>query len=614
MRFFCFILCAIGVHSAALAAAPTSEQVMLQNLANARAPLALSADGKWRFHVDARNVLHRESVSDAKLAQTLKLPWPVTGLAVARTGKRLVFSSLSSCIGIVDFDVAAPKLRWVPSGPATEKHQIDRTLAAPGKPAEHLCETWGDVLASVSLDGRLLATPSMVYDLNERRIVGSLSERVRPLQMQFVDNDTKLLLIAANLRGGYESIGAPSRLLFSLWKLSDQSLVRLLPMDDANFEVSQSFFSSYSRQTNAAYWIDTKPNERTPGGSPQLVLKQQALDTCNATSATRFSLPSADWFNLVVDPHGRWIAGVRELGAENNPIDAKRGFVEELLIYDLDSRKRIGRLLLRQSMRGLVASNDGSTIYGLTAAPEILDASHVRQNFGGDVIQFSVDLSKVTTPKVAAGAWAQARCSVAGEDADARSIDRERRPLKAIWSQPLTLQDNGCVWAQAANTLIMRDDSVWIHRDTELARVDTATGRISARQSIPHKKDACTRPIAAAGGLVRYQGDTLSLTPFDGDQAGLGRRIIDVRPGWKVDHLWVQGRAMIVFWQAKPGTVPRRDDEDSLLDMQVITYDLATMRQLASELAAFRLMSMRVTRKTKARLNTFWRRAVTPPA
>ena len=33
----------------------------------ARAPLAVSGDGAWRLHVDARDVLHRASLGDASV-------------------------------------------------------------------------------------------------------------------------------------------------------------------------------------------------------------------------------------------------------------------------------------------------------------------------------------------------------------------------------------------------------------------------------------------------------------------------------------------------------------------------------------------------------------------
>jgi hypothetical protein len=48
----------------ALASGPTWEEDMLGDFAVRAAPLALSADGRFRLHVDANHVLHRVALAD----------------------------------------------------------------------------------------------------------------------------------------------------------------------------------------------------------------------------------------------------------------------------------------------------------------------------------------------------------------------------------------------------------------------------------------------------------------------------------------------------------------------------------------------------------------------
>jgi hypothetical protein len=176
------LLLAVLPCSWAFAGGATGQQEALMAVQARSAPLAVSGDGVWRLHVDRDHVLHRVSVRNEQLAHRFQLPLKARTLSVSVSGQRVVFTSDSSCVGLVDFGsdgAATPTLRWLPGGPAVARapdadapdHKV------PGLPADHECGGSLDSMdraIALSADGRWLATAWQVVDVDTLQVVATL--------------------------------------------------------------------------------------------------------------------------------------------------------------------------------------------------------------------------------------------------------------------------------------------------------------------------------------------------------------------------------------------------------------------------------------------------------
>ena len=598
----------------------TGEEDALATVERRHAPLTLSANGQWLLHVDSQNVLHRVSLADEKQAQRIVVPLTGLRLAASRSGQRVAVTTSSACVGLVDFgDTVAtvPKLMWLPSGPS-KPWAGSPQVSTPGMPSEEDCgrEGLGNSPIAISTDGRWIATPSQVYDVDAKKVIASLPVSTndiggrRTLRLQFLDNDTKLLVITATLGEGYESSSTPSNLQFAVWDLSSKALYNLISLNNARLDLPQSFFTEYTAQTGALYWVNgdrhwaAEQSLKEGDVPPPLEVMQGTLGACNSKPVSRFPLAAGDWVSFLMDPLGRWIAGVRKVDTGAQDGKNKKGLVEELIVVDLGTRRQVVRLPLKEEVHGLVSTHDGGTIYGLTARP--IDRSTgmpTTQAPGphavGEVVKVRVDLGRVSTPKAPTATWDATPCKIEDETPSARSVHHPRRFTQPLWSVPIeSVTDlhqraqerrGGSGDGQSAanmtctgqiltsNSFVMQDKTLWLDRFSEIAQLDTSSGRTIKTLPTPRKDNVCSLPVPEAGGFVNYQGDTLTWRPFDPSAAGAtARHVIEVRQGWQVSQVRAAARSVVAVWNAKPGTAPPKGEDGQPMDVLIATYDAAT--------------------------------------
>ncbi len=579
-----------------------------------RAPLTLSADGQWRLHVDSKNVLHRVNLADETQAQRVALPLAGLRLAASRAGQRVAVTTSSACVGLVDFGdtvASAPTLTWLPSGPPRRSAESQR-VSSLGMSTEDDCGEIEEIQnrpIAISTDGRWLATPSQVVDIDAKKVIASLRIFGRyPLKLEFVDNNTKLLMITATLGQMYEDRGYPSNLQFAVWDLSSKALYNLISLNNATLVQPQSFFVDYSAQTGMLYWVSGDRYWRAQPLKegeiePPLEVMQGTLGVCKSKPVSRYPLAAWQWDSFLMDPLGRWIAGVRK----GDDRMSKDGFIEELIVIDVDTRRQVMRLPLKEEVRGLVATQDGGTIYGLT--PRAVDPSTGMPaavapgaTAGGELVKIRVDLGRLSTPKAMMAAWDATPCTIEDETPSARSVHHQRRLLQPLWTVPIvsrvdlrqrTLSRRGegvdrqsvvntpCIeqdWG--SNSFVMQDKTLWLDRFSEIAQLDTSSGATIRTLPTPRKENVCSIPVPMAGGFISYQGDTLSWRPFEAGAAGTtARRVIEVRPGWFVSEVRAAARSFAAVWLAKPGTAPPKDEHGQALDALIANYDAATQRR-----------------------------------
>jgi len=191
----------------ALAVGDTPEDDAREQAAMLQGPLALSADGQWRLHVDARDVLHRVNLADPSRAQSLALPVPVRVIAASRSGQKVALLVASGCVGRADFGSgpgAAARVDWRPETPPGAAARPWGPLPEAAEGYDWRIGPFESVMAwacgptagavRIALWSGLDATPRVVADEPAKaRIVASdgaigvVSDEARPFQLRVFD-------------------------------------------------------------------------------------------------------------------------------------------------------------------------------------------------------------------------------------------------------------------------------------------------------------------------------------------------------------------------------------------------------------------------------------------
>lgn len=579
----------------AQAAGATGQQEALMAVQARSAPLALSRDGQWRLHVDSDRVLHRVFVSDGRGAQQFQLPLKARTLSVSRSGRRVAFTSDSSCVGLVDFGAgvaAKPSLRWLPSAPAVDQaRDADAPdLKLPGLPADHECGGQLDSMRremALSDDGRWLATADQVLDVDTERVIATLN--INPgyvLRFQFLPDGKKLFVASAVLGELWEGPAEPSHLQFSVWDLASGTLDRLISMDGPG--IPQEFFQSYSAATDLLFYVDSRRRRRALAEVPPrydvlLELHQTRLGACKPVRRAVFPLHTWEWQSMVVDPGGRWVAGVRSTAGSEEERRKAGDVVEWLEVFDLSTRQMIAKRPFNQSVYGLVALLDGSAVLGLTG-PAIDQHGFAHEKKGvltGKVVRLNVPLERLATAKAVPEAWQDA-CLVEDEVEGARNVQRQDRKARLLWSVTAPEIENPCDYRRKPYSFVMADQTIWVDDSGSIQQIDALTGKAMRKLPAPYKAKTCHLPVPASGGFVSYEGDTLVWRALESG-ATAPPKLVDRRPGWRVWSVrWDQDvRALVGYWIAKPESFPANVMPQEFKDFRVVLYHPQSLVRLS---------------------------------
>lgn len=583
-----FVASALLVAARGFAAVETSPGLPMDLAARvqSRAPLALSADGQWRLHVDAHRVLHRARLDGAGLPTSVGLALTIRAMAVSADGRRAALVADSGCVAVADFDAAGPRsvrVRWLDDerlaqdAVAWTDMPAPRCLATPERQAEidnSLHSGLGLAVVALSPDGRTLALRAGVVDLAASRVALRLPEamalRNEPwlLRLAFLADGRQLLAVSAETgwdqnEGSYEAAGDVA----AVWELPSGRLLRLGPV--ASLQMPKG-----------------------PPAEMERNLPQDVELTCGAALTLPQSVLSAGTHTLS-DPRGRWIATVAWDGNDY----FHRGDTGAIGVARVDNDREFATFKLKQDVRGLAASADGSAIYGLaTGAAGALSAvtDGPGRLLDDGVVELRVPPPGLAPRAEATAAWPAKACGGAGESVDARRVTTTRTPLAAVWRRPITgryeartaafpdLPSTACTDYEDAHTVfVRRDGSVWLDEFTSAERIDPATGGTLQRLPVLRQRDVCALPLPAADGFVTWQGDSLTLRTFDPKDGG--RRALDVRPGWRVASVATLPSYVLAVWEAKPDIMKTQSaaaQAGDVMPVHVVAYDNATGKRL----------------------------------
>lgn len=578
-RSLAILVAALLPCGVALANNDTFEDDLLGDLAKPLAPLALSADGRTRVHVDDHRVLHRVSLADPAHDQAFQLPAPVRAVAASRTAQKVALRTDAGCVGLVDFgaDDAHPVLRWWRASFPGERHPAPAGWPAWVDEAPAACAPPDGVAVSMSWpalalspDGRLLATDRDVVDTQTDRLLASL--RAPAIRVRFVAGGRRLLAQSLVSSDRDESYNAGlSESIVGVWDLPAGSLsgLRRRRVPELSANVLALDVPAGGR---VAWWVDEAwPAGAPPGGASRLTLHRWDLGGCGpAADVAVASLPAGHVRQLVVDPLGRWVAT-----ASDAADPAQAGVLRVQSLAD-------GRVLLRRPLAdardGLLATPDGTRLIGLE---------------GGKVNEMPIDVHDLrpaaagaSAPAASAAPDAAEGCVVDGASAASRELARTVHPLVRAWERRWPLSDGGAAEATpslcpdsasgSGPAFLRADGSFWDDRGALIALVNPDTGADVRVASTPRRPSVCSVTGPGLPAWFNVQGDTLTLRAFD--DAANARRVLEQRPGWTASELMALPRAVRVVWRARPGTVKPSPSGESPRDLVVAVYDAAGRR------------------------------------
>ncbi len=605
VRARALVVAAILAHALPVhAASPGPLDDAAVDASEAAGPLALSADGRFRVHVDSAGTLRRVELADHTHATAMPLGVRALALAASRTAQKVAIVTGAGCLGIADFGAQPPAVAWAPmSAESAESGEPDLLASrwAP-RPAD-ACESDGDRIGAVpalalSADGKLLAWREAVVEVETHRLVARLP--AEPKGVRFVDDDRKLF--ANFVASGYvdEGLGGRDSAQVVTWDLATGELHDVLTDDHGTRTAASHLFASYSPATGLAWWADTTRWELDTRHGPNdemhttLPLVAARPGSCGAP-ALRAKLEDAGGDVFIVDPFGRWMASYANPSPYERPADGPGA--STLTFIDLATGRAVETRSLAFALRGLVASPDGAALLAL-AAPFRNHETGVRASAlrgvtpGDEVREFAVPKTALASPRDTLAGWTASACLAEDEIAGARRLPPAGGPLAVAWTQ--SLPPPGAAPASAAETggsypapaaFVRPDGSLWLARSHDLAQLDPASGRVLRTQPLPAGDKATSRYAAATDGFVNALGDTLTWRPASG---GGTRRVIDQRAGWSVEGIDVRGRAVLAVWRPKPGTPPPNNEngDPDPNARRFVFYDIASGALVSDQLGS----------------------------
>ena len=607
---FSFASLLMALAAGACAAGPTDEEEALANFNSGRYPMVVSGDGKWLIYVDANNVLHRKSLQDAALDETIGAGGAVRALSSSQSGQSIAFVNNKNCYGVASFPEVGKSrsttassheatIKWLDIHPAknyvaaacghdstgvnvtSDKSAADEQNSFQNAEGQ-TGRIYGAFSVAISGDGKLVAIPGspiLIVNADSARVMETIptgSQSV--LNMRFIDHDRKLLVVHAQMGEFYESAPDPSDMQFAIWDRQKRELFNFYNTKTTGSLTDYDLFWSYSDasgelwaiNTNGQYW---SADQNSSKDSTTAMIRPDTvnLKSCGKPILHRLALPTEGqdgWLDFAADPAGRWVAVVIPWLNEK-----KKKAQSRLLIYDANSGKQLAKWEIESELHSLAVSNDGNTLYGLTGGqPQTKDLQLTRYAWslsGGGVLKtFDLSAKIAGLQRNAATDWAAQHCMLEDETANARDITIDTKPLKQVSSVSLGTQQSRPWDGQAATMPCKGDDestyhgyhdsyrtwyaakdgTVWLDQWKYLEQINPLDGSGVKKVPTPRSDTACSLPLIDRREFLSWQGNTITLRPFADSINAADRKVLVTKPGWFAQKVELLGDRIGVRW------------------------------------------------------------------
>lgn len=553
---WCFLFHA----TVALASGPTSEQESIIRLAKGRFPLVLTKDGRSLVYVDRENRLHRRLIDDPKSESVVTLPGSVTQISASATGEKVAFvSSDFACVGLITFannnDPAKnqdAQVRWILSRDRKDGHSAIGCQRSHSPSAEESVQfgnpfQWrvGGNSIALSNDGRYIAIGIadrniQIIDVeSEKKSLDIPTGEAEIMKIRFIDNDTKLFVVQAELGERWEGTASKSDMQFAVWDLKLGELSNFYHTDTVGMLLDYDLLWDFSEETGALWSINTsgliwdeKSNERM-----SINLNSIDIKTCVGVSPRGLSIPLGEndaWLEFLADPKGRWIAYTTSQG---------------LIVRDSRSGAILAEWNDEMALRSLVSSPDGLRIFAITGGVVSSDVTNdaldqVVYSDGGEIREFPLKLKLVgnafNLKNDSSKGQASTTCLIEDEKSSARDFVNLNSKFSLIWSMPIN-------WAED-DWHLNRDGSLWVDRKTKVQQLDLGLGKVNLTLPTPRSDQVKSVLDFERKQFINWEGDTLSLRPLRKKYLNKDKRILVRRIGWSAERVVVIGERFGVVW------------------------------------------------------------------
>lgn len=555
------------------AAGLTGEEESLFGYRSGRMPAVLSGNGEWLVYLDGNSILHRQNISTGADQKSMLFRAPKL-IGSSLNGEKVVVRN-DNCISLVDFSNTSPSIRHLKSS--------CETISDPDLNYEPGDGFYSSLGLAISADSKLIAFDD-VASSDQRRIVlldaasGQIVNQIpvigNTLHLQFLDQDSKLLVVQGILGEKWEAAAEPSSMQFAVWDLKSGNLHSFF--DSALVTITgETLLWHFSEATGDLYAVgQTSDPFNRDIDTPVPILKFN-LKRCGSSTAS-LKVTGQYFTDFAADPLGRWIA----------TIEGQKLIVRKSSNGDVLLEKNFENLT-----RSFIPSSDGKTLLGIETGA--LDAQ--RQGImgeqqvysgGGKLIEISLAQYLDKIPVKESTPWSAEACRIEDEVVGARQLSVGAAPVK-LYEINLGEIDLAKVMSDQANCFsqlnyehgaifnkwgLSEAGRLWIDAYDHLEEFELLTQKPVSRLPISRSSDQCNLAIFSKQAFLNWQNnsDKVSIEPFDKSSV---EKIFVQRKGQTLSNITQRGTKVGVAWA--------NYDVDPNTKHPVI-YDLRTAEEIAT--------------------------------
>lgn len=574
MKYFFVCIVVIASLCASLtcwSAGLTGEDESLLEHLSGRMPAVLSKDGEWLVYLDGDSILHRRNIGTgadqkAMLFRTPKL------IGSSHNGEKIVVRN-DNCVSIVDFSSANPSVRHLK--PNCEIISAADLAYEPGD------RFYGNLGLAISSDSKLVAFDD-VASSDQRRIVlldstsGQIVNQIpmvgNTLHIQFLDQDSKLLIVQGIFGEKWEATAEPSSLQFVVLDLKTRNLHAFFESALTTI-TGETLLWHFSEATGDLYAVGQTSNPFNKDINTPVPILKFNLKRCAASLPLKLRWEFITDFTA--DPQGRWIATIEG----QKLIVRKSSNGEVFLERDLEN-----------VTRSFVPSADGNTLFGIEAGS--LETQRQSTFFGGQVYSGGGKIIEIPLAQYLENIsvkesipWSAEACRIEDEAIGARQLSAGVTPVK-LAEVNLGETDLAKVMPDQANCFsqlnyesgaifnkwgLSDDGRLWIDAYDHLEEFELLTQKSASRLPVTRTADQCILSVFSKRIFLKWQNNSDNVTVIPFDKSGT-EKIFVQRKGQALSNITQRGNALGIAWanfEADPNT------------KHPVIYDLQTADEIA---------------------------------